>query len=282
LTCEIAVQEKGMKLVDSDKAFERQPSLPPIWVINLVRFPERKHFMTQQLEVLGLRFEIIVAIDGISLHENDRAKYSKALALQIAGRALSENEIACALTHAMLYHRIVEQNIEQVLILEDDVYLSNAMIEIISRSGLFLHDWDVLNFATDAAKTPVSSQPLFENYALCRFNEHANRTSAYLITSAGARKLLDHIYPIRLAADGILGRTDITGIKAYGIAPRVVRLAEFKSDIWDYPGQWRELEHATPATNQDNSACFFTNTLRILARTKRHMKEALANVTRKA
>src|SRR5215831_19241427 len=87
---------------------------------------------------------------------------------------------------------IVEQNIKQVLILEDDIYISKAMMAIISRSALFPHDWDVCNFATDASKTAVSSQPLFENYKCCRFNEHANRASAYLITAEGARKLLDH------------------------------------------------------------------------------------------
>jgi hypothetical protein len=70
----------------------------------------------------------------------------------------------------------------------------------------------------------------------------------------GARKILDHVYPIRRAADGILGQTSMTGIQAYGIAPTVVRLADFKSDIWDYPEQWRELEHAIRATNQDHAA----------------------------
>src|SRR5215831_16767508 len=135
-----------MQCVGSDKSLERRSPLPPIWVINLERSPERKRFMTQQLEALGVRFEFIAAIDGTRLTESDRARYSKALALQIAGRVLAENEIACALTHAMLYHRIVEQNIKQVLILEDDIYVSNAMMAIISRSALFPHDWDVVNF----------------------------------------------------------------------------------------------------------------------------------------
>jgi glycosyl transferase family 25 len=119
------------------------------------------------------------------------------------------------------------------LILEDDVYICDELIEIIQRRGVFPSDWDIINFLTDASKTPLDAPPLFKGYRICRFNEPANRSTAYLITIEGARKLLKHIYPIRYSSDGLLMQTHITGIKVYGITPNVVSLAGFKSGTWD-------------------------------------------------
>ncbi len=84
---------------------------------------------------------------------------------------------------------------------------------------------------TSAKQIPFGA-PIYDVYRACRFEGYANGACAYLLNRAGAKKLLSHVYPIRWAADGITGRTYITGLVSYGVDPRVVALSNFESDIW--------------------------------------------------
>lgn len=218
--------------------------LPPIWIANLERSQDRRQFMQQQLEAMNLEYNFISATDGKNLTQNDLQKYSKKLALKEKKRELSTGEIGCALTHANMYQRMIDHGIDEVLILEDDIFITQDLLNILHQRRKFPQDWEVINFANTEAKTIPLGESISETYKICTFKKIANRASAYLINLKGARKLIDHLYPIRLPADDIIGRTDITALNLYGITPRVVRLADVKSDIWDYDGQWNELRRA--------------------------------------
>lgn len=198
--------------------------------------------MQQQLEAMGLDYEIINAVDGKNLNQSDLQKYSKRLALKEKRRELSTGEIGCALTHANMYQQMIDREIDEILVLEDDIVITQNLLNALYQRKSFPEDWEIINFANTEAKTIPLGEPLFDKYRICKFEGTANRTSAYLINLKGAKKLIAHLYPIRLPADDIIGRTDITTLNLYGIIPSVVRLAEFKSDIWDYDGQWKELK----------------------------------------
>ena len=218
--------------------------LPPIWVANLDRAEKRRRFIQKQLEAFGVAYQIIRAVDGKNLTQSDLQKYSPVRALQAKGREMSAGEIGCALTHANMYHQMINHEIEEVLILEDDVFVTNSLLEVIRQRSKFPTDWEIVNFANTYAKPIPIGEPLIDKHRMCKFKGIANRTSAYLISLEGAKKLIAHLYPIRLPADDIIGRTHIAALNLYGIAPPVIRLAEFASDIWDYHGQLQELKHA--------------------------------------
>lgn len=222
----------------------RTANLPPIWVANLERSIKRSQFMQRQLEAMGLAYNMISAVDGKTLTASDLQKYSAARALTAKGRELSPGEIGCALTHANMYQRMIEAALDEVLILEDDVVITQNLLEVLYRRKAFPADWEIINFANTYARPIRLGEPLFERHHLCKFQGIANRTSAYLINLRGAKKLLANVYPIRLPADDLIGRTHIAALNLYGIAPPVVRLKEFASDIWDYHEQWQELRHA--------------------------------------
>jgi glycosyl transferase family 25 len=206
--------------------------LPPIWVVNLERSQDRRQFMQRQLETMGLDYRFIDAVDGKNLTEKDWQKYSKERALKEKRRELSVGEIGCALTHVSMYHQMIDKDIAEVLILEDDVFITEDLLYVLAQRRNFPQDWEVVNFANDSAKTIPLGEPIFAAYKICKFEGMANRTSTYLINLQGAKKLMAHLYPIRLPADDIIGRTKITGLNLYGITPQVVSLAKFKSEIW--------------------------------------------------
>ena len=203
----------------------------PIWVLNLERSEQRRYFMAEQLKRLKLKFEFIRAVEGRSIKESDLQRYCKKDAIKCAGRALSPGEIGCALSHAKMWGRIVAENLNEVLILEDDVVIGETLIRILDVHHKFPADWELINFMTSAKQIPFGA-PIYDVYRACRFEGYANGACAYLLNRAGAKKLLSHVYPIRWAADGTTGRTYITGLVSYGVDPRVVALSNFESDIW--------------------------------------------------
>src|SRR6185369_13913990 len=213
---------------ESMKEEDRTIALPLICVVNLERSPERRRFMQQQFASLHLSYRIINASDGKQLSREELQKYSKRHTLKFKRRELSTGEIGCALTHARIYQQMLVENLEEVLILEDDIVITPDLLRVLLQRRKFPPEWEAVNFANTWAQA-IPGEPVCENYEICRFKGIANRTSAYLINRRGAKKLIEHVYPIRLPADDLLGLTQITKLRLYGITPSVVALADFKS-----------------------------------------------------
>jgi glycosyl transferase family 25 len=188
--------------------------------------------MESQLHKLGLNYEIISAVDGMKLSAEDLAKYSESAAIQAIGKPLVKTQIGCSLSHLKLYERMVEQGIFECLILEDDIYLGDMFRQILENRNRLPEDWDLVNLCTNAKQEPFGHF-IADIYRCSNHLELANRTSAYLITLNGARKLLNKAYPIRYEADGLTGRAHLTGIRSYSVWPPVVALQDVESDIWN-------------------------------------------------
>jgi glycosyl transferase, family 25 len=136
---------------------------------------------------------------------------------------------------------MLDENLEEVLILEDDIVLTQDLLDVLLQRSRFPPEWEAVNFANTWAQAIPLGEPVYKDYRMCRFRGIANRTSAYLLNRQGAKKLSAHVYPIRLPADDLVGLTQITKLRLYGITPSVVALADFKSDIWSAEGEPNEL-----------------------------------------
>lgn len=121
-------------------------TLPPIWVLNLERSKDRRLFMENQLKGLNLEFEIIKAVDGQALTEDGLKSYSERATIRCVGTALRPGAIACALSHARMWHRIIEENLNEVLILENDALFGESLIDILQSRHQFPPDWEFMNF----------------------------------------------------------------------------------------------------------------------------------------
>jgi glycosyl transferase family 25 len=209
---------------------KKMPDLP-IWVLNLKKDKYRLRFMTKQLRALKLNFTVVEALDGSRLSPDDWKLYSKDQALKFSKRELIPGEIGCALSHARMWERIVREDIREVLIFEDDVLIGGALPAILAHRNRLPGNWELINFSTDAPQEPFGKF-ITDIYRASRHKDWADRASAYLLNSKGAKKLLDQAYPIGHTADGLTWRTDITGVVSYGVYPRVVILSDLDSSIW--------------------------------------------------
>src|SRR5690349_20071502 len=92
-----------------------------VFVVSLERAVERREYMRNLIAQLGFTATIISAVDGKNLRPEQRARYSRERARRIYGCEMSDNEIACYLSHLSIYSTMLEQRIDTALILEDDI-----------------------------------------------------------------------------------------------------------------------------------------------------------------
>jgi len=199
----------------------------PFWVVNLPREEERRRFMEDQLQRFGVNYEIIAAVDGQNLTEDDLRSYSRRLALQHLKRELSLGEIGCALSHIHLWERILEEDYPEVVILEDDTRLGKAFFEVLENRDKFPPGYELINFGTEAATKPFGDF-VTDIYRCSNYNGQAYSTFAYLLTQKGAQKLVSLVRPFYMPIDDFMS---VSGLKSYGIYPKVVVQASFKTNI---------------------------------------------------
>ena len=96
-------------------------------VINLDRSPERLESISKQLSAQGLSFQRIPARDGRKLSPEELSRLEAPYDAHekfVFREALWPNEIACFLSHAECWEKLVKSNCEWGLIMEDDIVLS--------------------------------------------------------------------------------------------------------------------------------------------------------------
>lgn len=228
----------------------------PIFVISLTRSQERRAAVEKQMKRLGLSFLFWDAVDGKALGAEELAVVDFELAEKICGHALSLGEVGCALSHIRLYEMLVQQGIERAIILEDDIHLHMHFRRIVDQA-LVTNATDILFLHHGKAKRWPWIRSLPEGYRLayyCRPSRRSTRgiisTAGYVLSLAGARKLLRLAYPVRMPADYLTGRLQLTGLSATGVEPCCLDVDQFATTIDDraYGQHLERLQADTPHT----------------------------------
>jgi glycosyl transferase family 25 len=205
--------------------------LPPAWVISLARSGERRRYIETHLADRGLAYEIVDAVDGGDLSTEALADaYDSEGARACIRRELAASEIGCGLSHLKLFQRMIDEDIEVALIMEDDAWIRPETLPILQRRDAFPPDWEVVLLQHfHRMGGPVSwwhRHKLLEGYRVGRLVAPTYGTAGYLIKRSAARKLLDASYPLRAPADHwICGHMGLP-IRIYGIDPPCIRQCE--------------------------------------------------------
>ena len=203
-----------------------------IFVVNLKRRPDRKQQIELRLKNLGIKnYEITEAVDGQQLPEDLSNVYNQTKSRQIH-RQLKRSEVACSLSHINIAKRIIDENIDYAIILEDDAELSINFKTFIKDFNLEPNKFDFLilgifssnQFFNGKLKTKVAPYELHEKESITyldkiEFNignttihkthypsqklDYVHGTHAYMLSNKGARKLLELNYPVIVEADNV-------------------------------------------------------------------------------
>jgi glycosyl transferase, family 25 len=222
-----------------------------ILVVSVPRFTDRHKKVAENIK--GLEFDFFMGADKLDL-DMETAKRDgtyneeKAKRLQRQGKGLNLGELACSLSHRMVYTEMIKQGWKKILILEDDVLplvenmdaLPNALKELpadweLVYLGYLKHEEITAGLKRkhffykllSAAGLMKWSYKMVSNFLPKPFSTHLKKagfhdcTHAYAITVEAAKKLLAAQTPVVYRADDLLSATIMKGeLNAYITMPK--------------------------------------------------------------
>jgi len=203
----------------------------PIFIINLASDIDKRKHMESVCESNNIDGRFIDAVYGKNLSSIEIQQiYDKNLALEESGRELTFGEIGCTLSHLHIYQTMMNENIEQAVVLEDDVLLTENFQKLIDNVDLFPNDYDLmlLGYYSDEVTeeiTPAniwSRRKIINGVSSQRLVLPTYGTHGYLINKSGAQKLLKELAIIKKPIDHYTGVD--TYLNMYAINKRAVLL----------------------------------------------------------
>lgn len=191
-------------------------------VVSLQRSAARREFMSRQMAALGLSYEIVEAIDGRALSPEQQAQIDYPTAQRRLKRPLTAGEAACALSHLLVYRKLVEEGTPRAVVLEDDTILEESFVEVLEQVGRLDEDLVLLNHCHSRTYFwSLLRAPRLGAFRLVPFSSTPSSTLAYYLTLSAARTLLRHGTPVSYVTDWPLP-IDVA-LRAKGIYPCVAR-----------------------------------------------------------
>lgn len=118
-----------------------------IFVVNLRHRADRLAHITKQLESFNLSFERIEAVNGSKVSDAEQnALFDKARFIIEQKKKVVSGEIGCAMSHRLIWQKIIDNKISHALILEDDVTIDKRLISFLQSENYKI--FDVLNLST--------------------------------------------------------------------------------------------------------------------------------------
>lgn len=222
-----------------------------VFVVSIPRFTERHTRVQQHLQ--GLPFDFFWGADKLQLNL-EKAKqdgiYDEAQTkqLQRQGKILNLGELACSLSHRMVYEEMIKNNWNKVLILEDDVlpqyksldFLADTLQELPANWELVYLGYLKNENVTTALKAKQVlykiqsvlgllkwSYKMVSNMLPEKYSAHLKKagfhdcTHAYAISLSGAKKLLAAQTPVVYRADDLLSHIILKGeLNAFVTEPK--------------------------------------------------------------
>jgi len=106
----------------------------PVYVISLARAADRRESITALLDADGVEYELVDAVDGRELNLSacdpplNRDKCWKRYAVVMPAGA-----VGCALSHLQLWKRMIAEQTEYAMVLEDDARWQTDFWEVANK-----------------------------------------------------------------------------------------------------------------------------------------------------
>jgi glycosyl transferase, family 25 len=174
------------------------------YVINLVRSPERRVKIAAQLQKTGIGYEFVDGVEGADLELADP---------RVVDPSVRETDwfrpgiAGCAFSHLRVYQKIIADNLDWALVLEDDVKLPGDFDRLVEAAAGHMDAAEVvlLNFLSpDVCKMsrrglirlPSSRQLVFP----VNVNDPGS-SAAYLITRDACKRMIEAVVPFQARPD---------------------------------------------------------------------------------
>ncbi|MDB6063260.1 MAG: hypothetical protein JWM78_3363 [Verrucomicrobiaceae bacterium] len=188
-----------------------------IWVVSLANAAQRREQFARAVPGDAAAWEFFDAHTQLApslLHDSGATRATH-------GRTLRGGELGCYSSHYALWQWLVDSDYEQMVVLEDDVYVDWPFLNF-----LIGHDFSKLNiaylrlFAKIPSRWRYVASPFLDRYRhLIRYTGYALGTQAYVLTKEGAARLLQHGKQVRYPIDVFMDRYWDHGVPNLAIYP---------------------------------------------------------------
>lgn len=190
----------------------------PIFVINMQGSEKRWMKLSHRLTELGINAQRFPATIGKELSKEEIDEwYSCKKNKQRHHRDLTLGEIGCYVSHMRIWQKMVNENINHCLVLEDDLFIEKQLTSIIELSKT-LDGWDLIKLSDNRDFPFIDTKKLEYNCTLGNYLKAPNGTQGYLVSLSGAEKLLTR-KPFFRPVDVDMQFHSEVGLKMFGIKP---------------------------------------------------------------
>lgn len=175
------------------------------YVISLISATQRREHIQQEFDKNLVKFKFFDAITpeiAVDLVEQMGLNYNN--------NYLSQGELACLMSHILLWKKASDENLPYITIFEDDIYLGENANIFLNNNDWFKQNWDVIKLEVTQPKVIISSYSELEmdGRSIHELDYPHLGAGGYIISNACAKKLLEHISSMEflLPADEILFR----------------------------------------------------------------------------
>jgi GR25 family glycosyltransferase involved in LPS biosynthesis len=174
-----------------------------IFVITLPDSTSRQESVKSQLHALNLPFEFFEGVDGRKISDDEIAKYyDTKRANKYLGRDITKGEIGCALSHKNIYEKLIANNIQRAIVLEDDIIIDRQFPELVSRlEHLAINNYIIKMETAETQTVPWHKIRLGNGYVIEHPLSSVTYTWGYYIDIAAAKTMLKILDKIYLEAD---------------------------------------------------------------------------------
>lgn len=178
----------------------------PIYLNNLDRRDDRRHYMQTQFEALGLTFERHAAWDARTVSDSAlRHRVNRE-----ASRIFMSKASACnALSHLSIHAQFLASDTPVALVVEDDIELSRDIVPLVSSSNWLPKDVGVVQLEQSqprpskkligpALETPCAGRTIHKLYS------RMGGSASYFITRSAAQKTTHWSERLRTPIDHFL------------------------------------------------------------------------------
>ncbi|XP_076286910.1 glycosyltransferase 25 family member isoform X2 [Lasioglossum baleicum] len=168
-----------------------------IYMINLLRRPERRTRMLQLFKELGIRAQTVDAFDGRTLNQSILSDAGVEIMPEYSDpyhdRPMTMGEVGCFLSHYIIWNEVIESDFETVIILEDDVrfepFFRQKVKYILTELDNLRFEWDLIYLGRkrllESAESSVEGSKYLVRAA------YSYWTLGYILSRNGARKLVE-------------------------------------------------------------------------------------------
>jgi len=215
----------------------------PIYYINLASDVLRRERMEMELERIQLDGRRLEAIRWTALSDKEQHElYSADLNQKQFHLPLVAGEKGCYASHIKAWRTLLDSEYQAMVVLEDDVRFDDRLPSVLNAINDLKLPWDMIKLIGREREKVRAQRDLIPGISLVEYARVPSLTAGYVISRAGAKKLLTSRLPFGRPIDIDLRFWWENELVVLGVTPSVLILDEtsFVSSIGDKAGQKRK------------------------------------------